>query len=280
MPKPKTNLNKIFLILTPFLSLVFLQSASYEMPIYNLEVKKDKIWGDLSPKTQYSFTENNDNFNFDLGQREKDWKISIGIHSPYGGYTGQSDIVKNFSKDWFSTYEWVVADFHGGISSHKSTIPDGVYNLNNKPSNAIPDDNFEIDLQDILYEKTKLWKGQKFTDFFNYFNISLFKYKEGYKKDFHSQKIRDLGQKFTNLFNNDKRDKFNLTNIKLNFEYTVQNNKITKLAVTIRAFVEYKSLKEEENQEDLKLKNYFLNLRNSFFFNFSKWLSNPNRYWS
>ncbi|MXR33709.1 Mbov_0399 family ICE element protein [Mesomycoplasma hyopneumoniae] len=273
MPKPKTNLNKIFLILTPFLSLVFLQSASYEMPIYNLEVKKDKIWGDLSPKTQYSFTETNDNFNFVLDQEEKDWKISIGIHSPYGGYTGQSDIVKNFSKDWFSTYHWVVADFHGGgFSSHKSTIPDGVYNLNNKPSDAIPDDNFEIDLQDILHEKTKLWKGQKFTDFFNYFNISLFKYKEGYKKDFHSQDIRDLGQKFTNLFNNDKRDKFNLTNIKLNFEYTVQNNKITKLAVTIRAFVEYKSLKEEENKEDLKLKNYFLNLRNSFFSTF------PNRY--
>ncbi|MBG0730748.1 Mbov_0399 family ICE element protein [Mycoplasma sp. 'Moose RK'] len=273
--KTKNNVNKIFLILFSFSS-VFLQSATYEMPIYNLEVKKETIWGDLTPKNEYSLTKTNDNFNFDLGQTNHDWKISVGLNSFYHGFTGQNDIVKNFSKEWFSKERSYLsgtchsAGYNCGVANwSKTTIPDGVYNLNNKPNDSISDDNFEIELEDVLYGKTLQDSDQKFTDFFNLFNISL-RSGDSYYKYFYHEGIDRLGQEFTKLFNTPQTGQFNLTNIKLNFEYTVKDNKITKLAVTIRAFVEYKTQIEFENKESSKLRDYFSNLRSSFNFEFPK----------
>ncbi|WP_337897574.1 Mbov_0399 family ICE element protein [Mesomycoplasma ovipneumoniae] len=278
MTKTSKNLSKIFFILTPFSPLVFLQSASYELPIYNLEVKKDTNWRNLVPGEEYSLPPvTNDNFNFNLGQSEKNWKITVGLNSPYGGFTGQNDVVKQFSPIWFSkqimhTDRLCSSTGYncGVVHFSTTTIPDGVYSLKNKPDKSIPDDNFQIDLEDILYGKTTLRSDQKFTDFFNSFNISLRAGNNYHQYTFH-QGISGLGRKFIvdNSFNKDNMGQFNLTNIKLNFEYTVKNNIITKLAVTIRAFVEYKTKTEEENQESSKLRDYFNTLKNSFN-------SNPN----
>ncbi|XBE78072.1 hypothetical protein VQY16_03865 [Mesomycoplasma ovipneumoniae] len=274
MAKINKNLSKIFLILTPFSSLIFLQSANYELPVYNnLEVKKDTNWRNLVPGEEYSLPPvTNDNFNFNLGQSEKNWKITVGLNSPYGGYTGQSDVVKQFSNEWFSkeisnpsSSCFRTGYGCGMLHWTKTTIPDGVYSINNKPSRSIPDDNFEIDLQDIIYGETRLRSDQKFTDFFELFDISLRTGDSYYKYIFH-EGVRDLGKKFIvdNSFDDDKKGQFNLKNIKLNFEYTVKNNIITKLAVTIRAFVEYKTKTEEENRESAKLRDYFSNLQSSF----------------
>ncbi|MCN0158456.1 hypothetical protein M2A18_04145, partial [Mesomycoplasma ovipneumoniae] len=273
MTKTTKNLSKIFFILTPFSPLVFLQSASYELPIYNLEVKKDTNWRNLVPGEEYSLPPvTNDNFNFNLGQSEKNWKITVGLNSPYGGFTGQNDVVKQFSPIWFSkqimhTDRLCSSTGYncGVVHFSTTTIPDGVYSLKNKPDKSIPDDNFQIDLEDILYGKTTLRSDQKFTDFFNSFNISLRAGNNYHQYTFH-QGISGLGRKFIvdNSFNKDNMGQFNLTNIKLNFEYTVKNNIITKLAVTIRAFVEYKTKTEEENQESSKLRDYFNTLKNSF----------------
>ncbi|MDO6856482.1 hypothetical protein Q4502_02035 [Mesomycoplasma ovipneumoniae] len=270
MAKTTKNLSKIFLILTPLSSLVFLQSASYELPVYNLEVKKDTVWGNLIPKKEYSLTTTNDSFNFNLGQSVKDWKITVGLNSPYGGFTGQNDIVKQFGPAWFSQQKMHTdrlcssTGYNCGVVHFSTTtIPDGVYNLNNKPDKSIPDDNFQIELEDILYGKTTLRSDQKFTDFFNSFNISL-RSGDSYHRYSHHQGISGLGREFTKQFNKDTREQFNLTNIKLNFEYTVKNNIITKLAVTIRASVQYKERSEVDNQESAKLRNYFSNLQNSF----------------
>ncbi|WP_337903432.1 Mbov_0399 family ICE element protein [Mesomycoplasma ovipneumoniae] len=278
MTKTTKKLSKIFLILTPFSSLIFLQSATYEMPVYNLEVKKDTVWGNLIPKKEYSLTVTNDSFNFNLGQSVKDWKITVGLNSPYGGFTGQNDIVKQFGAGWFSQERKQLDSTCertgygcGYFTWNKTTIPDGVYNLNKKPSSLIANDNFEIDLQDIIHGQTRLRSDQKFTDFFNSFNISLRAGNNYHQYTFH-QGISGLGRKFTEQFNKDTREQFNLTNIKLNFEYTVKNNIITELTVTIRAFVQYKTKTEEENQESAKLRNYFSNLRSSFYSNF------PNKY--
>ncbi|MEG7280262.1 hypothetical protein V6B68_02240 [Mesomycoplasma ovipneumoniae str. Black Butte] len=273
MTKTTKKLSKIFLILTPLSSLAFLQSASYELPVYNLEVKKDTNWRNLVPGEEYSLPPvTNDNFNFNLGQSEKNWKITVGLNSPYGGFTGQNDVVKQFSPIWFSkqimhTDRLCSSTGYncGVVHFSTTTIPDGVYSLKNKPDKSIPDDNFQIDLEDILYGKTTLRSDQKFTDFFNSFNISLRAGNNYHQYTFH-QGISGLGRKFIvdNSFNKDNMGQFNLTNIKLNFEYTVKNNIITKLAVTIRAFVEYKTKTEEENQESSKLRDYFNTLKNSF----------------
>ncbi|MDW2835850.1 hypothetical protein R7U59_03165 [Mesomycoplasma ovipneumoniae] len=274
MTKTTKKLSKIFLILTPLLSLVFLQSATYEMPVYNLEPKKDTVWeqGKDSGVRHSLPPVINDNFNFKLDQPTNDWKITIGLNSPYGGYTGQTDVVKNFSPHWFVKRQNDVIINRSGYGHTRfetiiNKIPDGVYDINNKPYNSIPNDNFEIDLEDILYGKTTQRSDQKFTDFFNSFNISLRTGDSYYQFIFH-EGIRGLGKKFTDSFDKDNRGQFNLTNIKLNFEYTVKNNIITKIAVTISAFVEYKEQKEEDNQESVKLRNYFLNLRDSFNLNF------------
>ncbi|WP_337898954.1 Mbov_0399 family ICE element protein [Mesomycoplasma ovipneumoniae] len=278
MTKTTKNLSKIFLILTPFSSLVFSQSATYELPVYKPEVKKDTNWRNLVPGKEYSLPPvTNDNFNFNLGQSEKNWKITVGFNSPYGGFTGQNDVVKQFSNEWFSkeisnpsSSCFRTGYGCGMLHWTKTTIPDGVYSINNKPSRSIPDDNFEIYLQDIIYGKTTLRSDQKFTDFFELFDVSL-RTGDSYYKYIFREGVRDLGKEFIvhNSFNDDKKGRFNLTNIKLNFEYTVKNNIITKLAVTIRAFVEYKTKTEEENQENLKLRNYFTELGNSFESNFS-----------
>ncbi|WP_143825193.1 Mbov_0399 family ICE element protein [Mesomycoplasma ovipneumoniae] len=277
MTKTTKKLSKIFLILTPLSSLAFLQSATTDLPVYNLEPKKDTNWRNLVPGEEYSLPPvTNDNFNFNLGQSEKKWKITVGLNSPYGGFTGQNDVVKQFSPIWFSQERKQLDSICertgygcGYFTWKKTTIPDGVYNLKNKPDKSIPDDNFQIDLEDIIHGKTKLREGQKFTDFFNSFNISLRAGNNYHQYTFH-QGIGGLGRKFIvdNSFNKDNMGQFNLTNIKLNFEYTVKNNIITKLAVTIRAFVEYKTKTEEENQESAKLRNYFTDLGNSFKSNF------------
>ncbi|MDW2915775.1 hypothetical protein R7Z46_02475 [Mesomycoplasma ovipneumoniae] len=272
MKKTNKNLSKIFLILTPFSSLVFLQSAAYEMPVYNPGVRKDTNW-EIFPKTKFSLPPvTNDSFNFDLDQNEKDWKIVVGLNSPYGGFTGQNDVVKQFSNEWFSKSSVSVDSLCertgygcGMLNYGRTTIPDGIYSLNNKPSKSIPDDNFQIDLEDILYGKTTLRSDQKFTDFFNSFNISLRTGDSYYKFIFH-EGIRGLGREFIERFNfnKDTREQFNLTNIKLNFVYTVKSNKITKLAVTISAEVAYKERKEVDNQESTQLNTYLTDLQNSF----------------
>ncbi|MDW2892163.1 Mbov_0399 family ICE element protein [Mesomycoplasma ovipneumoniae] len=270
MAKTTKNLSKFFLILTPLSSLVFLQSATTELPVYNLEAKKDTVWGNLIPKKEYSLTVTNDSFNFNLGQSIKDWKITVGLNSPYGGFTGQSDVIKQFSPVWFSQERRQLDSMCertgygcGYFTWNKTTIPDGVYSINNKPSRSIPDDNFQIDLDPIIYGETTLRSDQKFTDFFDGFNISL-RTGNSYYQYIHHQAVSGLGRKFTEQFNKDTREQFNLTNIKLNFEYKVKNNIITELTVTIRAFVQYKTKTEEYNQESLKLRNYFSILQSSF----------------
>ncbi|MDW2898056.1 hypothetical protein R7V77_01845 [Mesomycoplasma ovipneumoniae] len=273
MTKTTKNLSKIFLILTPLLSLAFLQSASYELPVYNLGVRKDTVWANAKDSGRWhNATIINDNFNFRLDKPLNNWKITVGLNSRYGGYTGQNDVVKQFSPIWFSkqimhTDRLCFSTGYncGVVHFSKTTIPDGVYDINKKPNNSIPNDNFEIDLQDIIHGKTTLRSHEKFTEFFEKFSISL---REGdsYYSYIHHNAIFGLGTEFIKSFEgyDDKKGQFNLKNIKLNFEYTVKNNIITKLAVTIRAFVEYKTKTEEENQESAKLRDYFLNLQSSF----------------
>ncbi|MDW2891233.1 Mbov_0399 family ICE element protein [Mesomycoplasma ovipneumoniae] len=265
MTKTSKNLSKIFLILTPFSSLVFLQSASYELPIYDLGVKKDTNWEVKGE--ELSWEETNDNFNFDLKQNNQNWKIFVGLNSPYAGHTGQNDVIKQFSNKWFGSYEICGWTFEGGCfdvnDMVKKPIPNGVYTINNKYNQSIPDDNFEIDLQDIIHGKTKLREGQKFTDFFDKFFISLRTGDNYYTRQFHSG-ISGLGRGFIESFNKKNREEFSLTNIKLSFKYTVQNSKITKLTTTIRAFVKYKESEEKDNQKSLDLIKYFSNLQSSF----------------
>ncbi len=269
MTKTTKNLSKIFLILTPLLSLAFLQSTSYELPVYNLEVRTERVWGKLTEEEKSWFVTNN-NFDFDLGQSDKDWKIVVGLNSPYGGYTGQNDVVKQFSPNWFSQNITHIdrlcfsAGYNcGAVHFSKTTIPDGVYDINTKPNNSIPNDNFEIDLQDIIYGTTTQKPGEKFTYFFDHFNISLRRGNSYYQFVFH-EGINGLGKEFTNSFNKDNRGQFNLRNIKLSFRYTVKNNKISELTVTIRADVEYKIQEQKENEQNSQLNTYLSGLQNSF----------------
>ncbi|WNM16705.1 Mbov_0399 family ICE element protein [Mesomycoplasma ovipneumoniae] len=269
MTKTTKKLSKIFLILTPFSSLIFLQSASYELPVYNLEVRTERVWGKLTEEEKSWFITNN-NFDFDLGQSDKDWKIVVGLNSPYGGYTGQNDVVKQFSPNWFSQNITHIDRLCfstgyncGAVHFSKTTILDGVYDINTKPNNSIPNDNFEIDLQDIIYGTTTQKPGEKFTYFFDHFNISLRRGNSYYQFVFH-EGINGLGKEFTDSFNKDNRGQFNLRNIKLSFRYTVKNNKISELTVTIRADVEYKIQEQKENEQNSQLNNYLSGLQNSF----------------
>ncbi|MCN0158420.1 Mbov_0399 family ICE element protein, partial [Mesomycoplasma ovipneumoniae] len=269
MTKTTKNLSKIFLILTPLLSLAFLQSTSYELPVYNLEVRTERVWGKLTEEEKSWFVTNN-NFDFDLGQSDKDWKIVVGLNSPYGGYTGQNDVVKQFSPNWFSQNITHIDRLCfstgyncGAVHFSKTTIPDGVYDINTKPNNSIPNDNFEIDLQDIIYGTTTQKPGEKFTYFFDHFNISLRRGNSYYQFVFH-EGINGLGKEFTNSFNKDNRGQFNLRNIKLSFRYTVKNNKISELTVTISADVEYKIQEQKENEQNSQLNTYLSGLQNSF----------------
>ncbi|WP_341495006.1 Mbov_0399 family ICE element protein [Mesomycoplasma ovipneumoniae] len=269
MTKTTKKLSKIFLILTPFSSLIFLQSAIYELPVYNLGVRTERVWGKLTKEEKSWFVTNN-NFDFDLGQSNKDWKIVVGLNSPYGGYTGQNDVVKQFSPNWFSQNITHIdrlcfsAGYNcGAVHFSKTTIPDGVYDINTKPNNSIPNDNFEIDLQDIIYGTTTQKPGEKFTYFFDHFNISLRRGNSYYQFVFH-EGINGLGKEFINSFNKDNRGQFNLRNIKLSFRYTVKNNKISELTVTIRADVEYKIQEQKENEQNSQLNNYLSGLQNSF----------------
>ncbi|WP_337898947.1 Mbov_0399 family ICE element protein [Mesomycoplasma ovipneumoniae] len=269
MTKTSKNLSKIFLILTPFSSLALLPSATTELPVYNLEVRRERIWGDLR-KEDKSWSAINKNFDFDLEQSDKDWKIVVGLNSPYGGYTGQNDVVKQFSPTWFSRETRQFDSLCertgygcGYFTWNKTTIPDGVYYLNNKPDKSIPDDNFEIGLEDIIHGVTPQNEGEKFTHFFDNFNISLRRGNSYYQFVFH-EGINGLGKEFTDSFNEDNRRQFNLRNIKLSFKYTVKNNKISELAVTIRADIEYKIQEQKENDQSRQLNNYLSDLQRSF----------------
>ncbi|WP_341513412.1 Mbov_0399 family ICE element protein [Mesomycoplasma ovipneumoniae] len=283
MVKINKNLSKFFLTLTPLLSLVFLQSATYEIPVYNLGVTKNTKWEEISDWEEYSFKETINNFDFHLGGASKDrggsyintnfnnpkhindWRITVGLNSPYGGYTGQSDIVKQFSPEWFSQWK-TIANPGGYIGLPKIvSIPNGIYNSNNKPNNLIPNDNFEIDLENIIRGVTRQRPDQEFTDFFNQFTIALRRDDDNYNKHFHFG-IFNLGRKFveSKLFDKIPRRHFSLKNIKLKFEYTVENEKITEFGVTISAFVKYEQKKEENNRQSIELNKYFFNLQKSF----------------
>ncbi|XBE78396.1 hypothetical protein VQY16_01180 [Mesomycoplasma ovipneumoniae] len=275
MTKTTKKLSKIFLILTPFSSLVFLHSATYELPVYSLEDRNDRVWGNLKEEEK-SWTIENKNFNFDLNQIMKHWKIVVGLNSPYGGYTGQLDVVKQFSPLWFGQE---INSYYAYGTSYERTqrITDGVYSINNKPYRKlfqgynyyvltpedIPDDNFEIDLEDIIHGVTPQNEGEKFTYFFENFSISLRRGNDYYHNVFH-EGIRGLGKEFINQFDTKDRGEFSLKKIKLNFTYTVNSNKITKLAVTIRADVEYKTQEQKENKKNKELNTYLKELEGSF----------------
>ncbi len=280
MAKINKNLSKIFLILTPLSSLVFLPAATTELPIYNLGVKKNTEWGNLI-KEELAWSEAIDNFDFNLAPPEgskgygfstnrkklEDWRITVGLNSPYGGYTGQTDIVKLFSADWFTQWRPKKNPYAYIDIPQWTPIPNGEYDINHKPYESIPDDNFEVNLEDIIYGVTKKRENQNFTDFFDRFTIALRKGDDYQTRYFHFG-IFNLGRKFAKSFEKDKngreRGHFSLRNIKLNFKYKVEDEKITKFTATIRAEVEYKEQKEEYNQESLKLRDYFSTLKNSF----------------
>ncbi|VEU66118.1 Mbov_0399 family ICE element protein [Mesomycoplasma hyopneumoniae] len=261
------KLNKAFLLGMPFFSLItysFLVSESVELPVYNLEIKKDDVWSEIPTKTEYSLTVTKKNVNFSLEQtNKKNWVIFVGDKSPYQR-TGQNDIQKYFSKDWFNTYE-EVSDFHSGsVSFYKSKIPDGVYNLNNKPSNAIPDDNFEIVLDDI---KPSPNNANYFgSDFFTGFNITLSNFdSQTYKyNDYKAIDESKLGKKLYEKFKKENEGLYKLTKIKLNFQYTVKNSKIIEISTTIRAVVQSSKKIQVDNPESIKLRNYMSNLKKSF----------------
>ncbi|WP_337897851.1 Mbov_0399 family ICE element protein [Mesomycoplasma ovipneumoniae] len=275
MKKARKNLSKIFLILTPFSSLVFLQSATYEMPVYNLGVKKDTEWK-LEGEDRSTFIEI-DNFDFDLGRTRtgnaysgyheepiKEWKIQVGLNSPYGSYTGQADVVVKFSPKWFTQTRYRINPGAYFNIPHWEPIPNGEYNINNKPDQSIPDDNFQINLQNIIHGVTKQREKQELTDFFDNFSIS-FRTGDNYlTRTFHNKGVQGLGKKLAEKFKNEQRRHYSLTNIQLNFEYIVQNAKITKFKATITAHIDYEKKKEEINLESQKLSDYFTELRQSF----------------
>ncbi|WP_341492364.1 Mbov_0399 family ICE element protein [Mesomycoplasma ovipneumoniae] len=278
MEKTTKNLSKIFLILAPLSSLVFLQSASYELPVYNLEVRKDTKWNFKGEQASFSVTI--DNFNFDLGRERKgnaysgyfeepikDWWIKVGLNSPYGGYTGQQDIDIKFSRDWFTQTRYKINPGAYFNIPRWEPIPNGDYSINKKPDPSIPDNNFKIDLQNIIHGVTNKRENQKLTDFFELFNVSLYTGDNYHSRVFHPG-VEKLGkgfiEKYKEIFKNDLNRHFSLTNIKLNFEYTVQNEKITKFTVIMNAHIDYEQKKEEANQKSKDLRKYFEVLQDSF----------------
>ncbi len=278
MTKTTKKLSKIFLILAPLSSLVFLQSASYELPVYNLEVRKDTKWNFKGEQASFSVTI--DNFNFDLGRERKgnaysgyfeepikDWWIKVGLNSPYGGYTGQQDIDIKFSRDWFTQTRYKINPGAYFNIPRWEPIPNGDYSINKKPDLSIPDDNFQINLQNIIHGVTNKRENQKLTDFFELFNVSLYTGDNYHSRVFHPG-VEKLGEgfieKYKKIFKNDLNRHFSLTNIKLNFEYTVQNEKITKFTVIMNAHIDYEQKKEEDNQTIKALNNYFEVLQDSF----------------
>ncbi|WP_341420408.1 Mbov_0399 family ICE element protein [Mesomycoplasma ovipneumoniae] len=278
MEKTTKNLSKIFLILAPLSSLVFLQSASYELPVYNLEVRKDTKWNFKGEQASFSVTI--DNFNFDLGRERKgnaysgyfeepikDWWIKVGLNSPYGGYTGQQDIDIKFSRDWFTQTRYKINPGAYFNIPRWEPIPNGDYSINKKPDPSIPDNNFKIDLQNIIHGVTNKRENQKLTDFFELFNVSLYTGDNYHSRVFHPG-VEKLGkgfiEKYKEIFKNDLNRHFSLTNIKLNFEYTVQNEKITKFTVIMNAHIDYEQKKEEANQKSKDLIKYFEVLQDSF----------------
>ncbi|MDW2870674.1 hypothetical protein R7V45_00805 [Mesomycoplasma ovipneumoniae] len=278
MTKTTKKLSKIFLILTPLLSLVFLQSATYEMPVYNLGVRKDTKWNFKGEQRDFSVTI--DNFNFDLSRERKgnaysgyfeepikDWWIKVGLNSPYGGYTGQNDIDIKFHRNWFTQTRYRINPGAYFNIPKWEAIPNGTYNINKKPDQSIPDDNFQIDLENIIHGVTQQRNNQKFTDFFNLFSVSLYTGDNYNTRVFHPG-VEKLGVKFVEhynkLFGNEQNRHFSLTNIKLNFEYTVQNEKITKFKVTMFAYINYEQKDEKNNQTSVQLNTYLSGLQSSF----------------
>ncbi len=267
MTKTTKKLSKIFLILTPLSSLAFLQSASYELPVYNLEVRKNTEWHKLSEGRTRSLTITNRNFNFNLDQKNASWWITVGFDRNKTGSTGQENVIKQFSNSWFVDKRTDVIHRCLGygctnFSTTTQKIPDGVYNINNKPYGFMPDDNFEINLESIIHGKTKLNPNGKFTRFFTEFDVLFEKRNNNRTVDYHSAGF-NLGDKFADLFRKEA-EAFNLTNIKLNFEYTIKNSIIKELAVTISANVQGLNQIQVNNEKSDELKNYFSKLQESF----------------
>ncbi len=267
MTKTTKKLSKIFLILTPLSSLAFLQSASYELPVYNLEVRKNTEWHKLSEGRTRSLTITNRNFNFNLDQKNASWWITVGFDRNKTGSTGQENVIKQFSNSWFvdKRTDVIYRCLGYGCTNFSTTtqkIPDGVYNINNKPYGFMPDDNFEINLESIIHGKTKLNPNGKFTRFFTEFDVLFEKRNNNRTVDYHSAEF-NLGDKFADLFRKEA-EAFNLTNIKLNFEYTIKNSIIKELAVTISANVQGLNQIQVNNEKSDELKNYFSKLQESF----------------
>ncbi|MDW2835831.1 hypothetical protein R7U59_03045 [Mesomycoplasma ovipneumoniae] len=283
MTKTTKKLSKIFLILTPLSSLVFLPAATTELPIYNLEAKKDRVWV-VNPGRTYNFTKTIDNFDFDLKQQTRNWKIFVGVDPVYDEtdreevITGQREEQVEFSKNWFTTetLEHTGNAFDstcertgyncGGHYWKKKTVPNGVYDINHKHNQLIPDNNFEIDLKDIEHDEyglNSLSDDSKFTDFFNLFYVGL---RDGSDRGVikHHRIFEGLGAGLKTEFKSDQQQGFNLKKIKLVFKYTVEDEKITKLSVTLEAFVQGKNKIEKEKEESQKLRTYFEKLQNSF----------------
>lgn len=284
MKKARKNLSKFFLILTPLSSLVFLQSATYELPVYNnSEIKKDRVWV-VKPDKTYNFTKEIDNFDFDLKQQTRNWEIFVGVDPVYDEtdreevITGQREQKVAFSKNWFTTetLEHTGNAFDstcertgyncGGHYWKKKTVPDGVYDKNYKHNQSIPDNNFEIDLEDIEHDEyglNSLSDDSKFTDFFNLFYVGLRDVNDrGIIK--HHRIFEGLGAGLKKEFKSDQQQGFNLKKIKLSFKYTVKDEKITKLSVTISAFVERKNEEDRNNEQSAALAKYFSELQSSF----------------
>ncbi|WP_341516298.1 Mbov_0399 family ICE element protein [Mesomycoplasma ovipneumoniae] len=284
MTKTTKKLSKIFLILTPFSSLVFLQSATYELPVYNnSEIKKDRVWV-VKPDKTYNFTKEIDNFDFDLKQQTRNWEIFVGVDPVYDEtdreevIAGQREQKVAFSKNWFTTetLEHTGNAFDstcertgyncGGHYWKKKTVPDGVYDKNHKHNQSIPDNNFEIDLEDIEHDEyglNSLSDDSKFTDFFNLFYVGLRDVNDrGIIK--HHRIFEGLGAGLKKEFKSDQQQGFNLKKIKLSFKYTVKDEKITKLSVTISAFVERKNEEDRNNEQSAALAKYFSDLQSSF----------------
>ncbi len=267
MTKTTKKLSKIFLILTPLSSLAFLQSASYELPVYNLEVRKNTEWHKLSEGRTRSLTITNRNFNFNLDQKNASWWITVGFDRNKTGSTGQENVIKQFSNSWFvdKRTDVIYRCLGYGCTNFSTTtqkIPDGVYNINNKPYGFMPDDNFEINLESIIHGKTKLNPNGKFTRFFTEFDVLFEKRNNNRTVNYHSAGF-NLGDKFADLFRKEA-EAFNLTNIKLNFEYTIKNSIIKELAVTISANVQGLNQIQVNNEKSDELKNYFSKLQESF----------------
>ncbi|EXU60945.1 Mbov_0399 family ICE element protein [Mesomycoplasma ovipneumoniae] len=267
MKNTSKNLSKIFLILSPLSSLVFLQSASYEIPVYNLGVKKETRWSELSKRTNISLKKTINNFDLYLGSdfKKNDWKIKVVLNDSYGGYFGQGNEIKKFSSNWFTTRTIETTINSSGYgATHREIIykiPDGVYNLTKKPASYIPDDNFQIRLDPILHDQSN---DDRFDEYFDSFAILFYNTSDQVRRE--PKGFYNLTKEFAGLLKNknEKRGQFSVHKIILNFEYTVKNERITKIELTITASMAYKKQIEEDNQKSKALKDYFTELQNSF----------------